>query len=121
MCSAETPAETRAAALAALLTAATGVPSRLAATGAGIRVEADLPTELPPVTFAAILDALSAGARYGHQRTDVGDTVWVEIDDEFDDEPVTEPEPVTVTGDGTGTGEGTGTGDAHHDETDQEE
>ncbi|MCB5180021.1 hypothetical protein [Streptomyces antimicrobicus] len=77
MCS----AEAQAAALTALLAAATGSEPRLEATRDLIRIEADLPTELGPTTHAAILQALAQGARYGHQRTHGGaDTVWVEID-----------------------------------------
>ncbi|MER5932650.1 hypothetical protein [Streptomyces sp. NPDC002054] len=74
--------ETQAAALAALLAAATGAEPRLVSTVDGIRIEADLPEELAPTTHVAILGALAQGARYGHLRTHDGDTVWVEIDKE---------------------------------------
>ncbi|MBT2403391.1 MULTISPECIES: hypothetical protein [unclassified Streptomyces] len=61
-------AETQAAALAALLSAALGAEPRLEAAAGRIRIEVDLPEELAPGAHAAILNALSAGARYGHER-----------------------------------------------------
>ncbi|MCX4527318.1 MULTISPECIES: hypothetical protein [unclassified Streptomyces] len=78
MCS----AETQAAALAALLsTVLGGAETRTEATCDRIRIEADLPGELAPPAHAALLSALAAGARYGHERISGGaETVWVEID-----------------------------------------
>ncbi|MCJ1678156.1 hypothetical protein MTF65_12535 [Streptomyces sp. APSN-46.1] len=78
MCS----AETQAAALAALLSAALGgAETRTEATGDRIRIEADLPAELTSTAHAALLGALAAGGRFGHVRGRGGaDTVWVEID-----------------------------------------
>ncbi|MFE9842627.1 hypothetical protein [Streptomyces goshikiensis] len=78
MCS----AETQAAALAALLSAALdGAETRIEATCDRIRIEADLPGELAAAAHAALLSALAAGARFGHERVSGGaETVWVEID-----------------------------------------
>ncbi|MFE2928408.1 hypothetical protein [Streptomyces goshikiensis] len=78
MCS----AETQAAALAALLSAALGgAETRIEATCDRIRIEADLPGELAAAAHAALLGALAAGARFGHERVSGGaETVWVEID-----------------------------------------
>ncbi|MFD3557728.1 hypothetical protein [Streptomyces goshikiensis] len=85
MCS----AETQAAALAALLSAALGgAETRIEATCDRIRIEADLPGELAAAAHAALLGALASGARYGHERVSSGsETVWVEIDKDVPQQP----------------------------------
>ncbi|MGW3057778.1 hypothetical protein ACWC98_17920 [Streptomyces goshikiensis] len=90
MCS----AETQAAALAALLSAALGgAETRIEATCDRIRVEADLPGELAAAAHAALLGALAAGARFGHERVSGGaETVWVEIDVEIDKDGPRQPD-----------------------------
>ncbi|MET9516435.1 hypothetical protein [Streptomyces sp. NPDC002994] len=75
-------AETKAAAVAAMLTAATGEEPRLDETPDRIRVETDLPEDLAPVTRIAVLTALAIAARFGHSRTANGDIVWAELDRE---------------------------------------
>ncbi|MBT2400775.1 hypothetical protein [Streptomyces sp. ISL-100] len=75
-------AETQAAAIAAMLTAATGGEPRLDETPDRIRVETDLPEHPSLVTRTAVLAALARAARFGHNRTADGDVVWAELDRE---------------------------------------
>ncbi|GGX40271.1 hypothetical protein [Streptomyces chryseus] len=77
-------AETQAAAIAAMLTAATGSDPRLDETPDRIRVEADIPEDLPSFTRAAVLAALTRAPRYGHDRAAGGDIVWAELDREVE-------------------------------------
>jgi len=69
-----------AVALASLLSAATSSDPRITETPRTIRIEADLPSELSTVTRTTILRTLGTADRYGHDRTETGDTVWAEID-----------------------------------------
>lgn len=71
-----------AVALAGMLAAATSSEPRITETQHGFRIEVDLPDELSPVTRSTILTALGTADRYGHNRTEAGDSVWGEIDRE---------------------------------------
>ncbi|TLQ45065.1 hypothetical protein [Streptomyces marianii] len=71
-----------AVALSGMLAAATSSEPRITETQAGVRIEVDLPDELSPVTRSTILTALGGAGRYGHSRTEAGDSVWGEIDRE---------------------------------------
>lgn len=71
---------TQAAALAAMLAAATGSEPRTTETGVGIRVEADLPPEVTSATRMTILAALAGAPAYGHERRlDGAEIVWAVI------------------------------------------
>lgn len=72
--------EAQAAALSAMLAAATAAEPRRTKTSTGVRIEATLPETVKPVTRGAILTALSIADRYGHAHTGDGDTVWAELD-----------------------------------------
>lgn len=71
-----------AVALAGMLAVATSSEPRITETPASVRIEVGLPPELSPVTQSVILIALCAADRYGHSRTEAGDSVWGEIDRE---------------------------------------
>ncbi|MFI8310237.1 hypothetical protein ACIGBK_06420 [Streptomyces microflavus] len=62
-----------------MLTAAIGTEPRVADTEAGIRVEADLPTELTEAEHAAVLAALATADHFGHTLTRTAEFVWAEI------------------------------------------
>ncbi|MFJ9635101.1 hypothetical protein [Streptomyces sp. NPDC101178] len=62
-----------------MLTAAIGTEPRMADTEAGIRVEADLPTELTEAEHAAVLAALATADHFGHTVTRTAEFVWAEI------------------------------------------
>ncbi|WSI47729.1 hypothetical protein OG366_09455 [Streptomyces cyaneofuscatus] len=72
-------AQARAAALTGMLTAAIGTEPRVADTEAGIRVEADLPTELTEAEHTAVLAALATADHFGHTLTRTAEFVWAEI------------------------------------------
>ncbi|NWF30663.1 hypothetical protein HW130_31180 [Streptomyces sp. PKU-EA00015] len=63
-----------------MLAAATSSEPRITETPNAIRIEVNLPQELSHVTRSTILTSLGAADRYGHDRTDGGDSVWAEID-----------------------------------------
>ncbi|MDQ1009839.1 hypothetical protein QFZ82_004324 [Streptomyces sp. V4I23] len=69
-----------AVALAGMLAAATSSKPRITETPNAIRIEVNLPQELSNVTRSTILTSLGTADRYGHDRTDDGDSVWAEID-----------------------------------------
>ncbi|MFE3495247.1 hypothetical protein ACFXOS_19610 [Streptomyces sp. NPDC059175] len=71
-----------AVALAGMLAAATSSKPRITETPASVRIEVDLPNELSPVIRSTILTALGGADRYGHSRTESGDSVWGEFDRE---------------------------------------
>nr|WP_232790278.1 hypothetical protein [Streptomyces sp. SolWspMP-sol2th] len=72
-------ARARAAALTGMLTAAIGIEPRVVDTAAGIRVEADLPTELTETEHTAVLAALATADHFGHTLTRTAEFVWAEI------------------------------------------
>ncbi|MFB7916639.1 hypothetical protein [Streptomyces sp. NPDC056061] len=76
-------------ALAVMLASATRTEPRVTCVHGVIRIETDLPDEMSPVIRSTILTALGTADRYGHVRTEGGDTVWAEIDND--------PPPVTTT------------------------
>jgi hypothetical protein len=63
-----------------MLAAATSSEPRITETPDAVRIEVDLPEELSTVTRSTILASLGTADRYGHDRTDSGDSVWAEID-----------------------------------------
>lgn len=67
-------------ALAGMLAAATSTEPRITETPDAVRIEVDLPEELSTVIRSTILTSLGAADRYGHDRTEDGDSVWAEID-----------------------------------------
>ncbi|MFE9398587.1 hypothetical protein [Streptomyces flavidovirens] len=67
-----------------MLAAATGSEPTLDKAPGRIRVEADLPEDLPSITRTAVLTALARAPRYGHDRTTGGDIVWAELDREVE-------------------------------------
>ncbi|MEW1611661.1 MULTISPECIES: hypothetical protein [unclassified Streptomyces] len=62
-----------------MLTAAIGTEPRVTDTTAGIRIEADLPTELSDAGHAAVLAALATADHFGHTLTRTAEFVWAEI------------------------------------------
>lgn len=80
-------APSRAAALAAQLTATTGNTARtIDLGGRRTRVEVDLPSQLPDDVRDGVLLAFGRAAiadrdRYGHTSTQAGSTVWAELQD----------------------------------------
>ncbi|MEU6173969.1 hypothetical protein ABZ832_18860 [Streptantibioticus parmotrematis] len=71
--------EARAAEVAALLAAATGTEARTTSTPDAIRVEVDVPDEIPEPLHTALVDALRRADRYGHARTTDAAVAWAEI------------------------------------------
>jgi hypothetical protein len=69
-----------AVALAGMLAAATSSEPRITETTGAVRIEVDLPAELSAVARSTILTTLGTADRYGHDRTDGGDSVWAEVD-----------------------------------------
>jgi hypothetical protein len=63
-----------------MLAAATSSEPRITVTPGAIRIEVDLPEQLTTATRSTILTTLGAADRYGHDRTEGGDSVWAEID-----------------------------------------
>ncbi|MGA4955023.1 hypothetical protein [Streptomyces lavendulocolor] len=47
-----------------------------------VRIEADLPDDLGPAERRAVLIAIAACPRYGHDRTSKRVTIWAELDKE---------------------------------------
>lgn len=69
-----------AVALAGMLAAATSSEPRITEQPGAVRIEVDLPPEISPVTRTTILTSLGTADRYGHDRTEDGDSVWAEVD-----------------------------------------
>ncbi|MDT0407122.1 MULTISPECIES: hypothetical protein [Streptomyces] len=62
-----------------MLAAAIGTEPRIADTASGIRIEADLPTELTETAHTAVLAALATADHFGHTLTRTSEFVWAEI------------------------------------------
>jgi hypothetical protein len=71
--------ESRAREVAEQLTAATGTEARTTETPDAIRVEVEVPDEVTAELLAALVKALTAADRYGHDRTATTGVAWAEI------------------------------------------
>ncbi|MEU0722122.1 hypothetical protein ABZ498_33725 [Streptomyces lavendulocolor] len=70
------------AALVGMLRAATGTEPTVHEESQHVRIEADLPDDLGPAERRAVLIAIAACPRYGHDRTSKRVTIWAELDKE---------------------------------------
>jgi hypothetical protein len=68
--------------LAARIAAATGTRARIRRRQGGYLIEAPLPGDLDEAANDAVLAALSAADRFGHQFRDSAQEVWAELDDD---------------------------------------
>lgn len=71
--------ESRARDVAERLGAVTGTEVRTTRTPGAIRVEVDVPAEITTESLLALVDALGAADRYGHDRTPTAGVAWAEI------------------------------------------
>ncbi|MDF3290795.1 hypothetical protein [Streptomyces silvisoli] len=71
--------ESRAREVAERLTVATGNEARTTETPDAIRIEVDVPAEIPAELLRAIVSALGSADRYGHDHTATTGVAWAEI------------------------------------------